>query len=177
MNCRFSSSHQPSSVYHGMAQDLLWPDQTGSGMREGWRPRPCPQLAGCQITAPVVLTPSREGQVAAPGALGVSAGSHLLRPLFYWCLHASRGGTPPLPRALSPERMAGLPTVPTACVSPQKGFTPLHVAAKYGKVRVAQLLLEHDAHPDAAGKVSLTFPPARVDPGQRGSCTWVVISA
>lgn len=43
----------------------------------------------------------------------------------------------------------------TACVSPQKGFTPLHVAAKYGKVRLAELLLEHDAHPNAAGKVNL----------------------
>lgn len=40
------------------------------------------------------------------------------------------------------------------CLSPQKGFTPLHVAAKYGKVDVAELLLEHDAHPNAAGKVS-----------------------
>lgn len=45
-----------------------------------------------------------------------------------------------------------------ACVSPQKGFTPLHVAAKYGKVRVAELLLEHDAHPNAAGKVSWSLP-------------------
>lgn len=45
-----------------------------------------------------------------------------------------------------------------ACVSPQKGFTPLHVAAKYGKVRLAELLLERDAHPNAAGKVNLSFP-------------------
>ena len=44
------------------------------------------------------------------------------------------------------------------------------MAAKYGKVRVAQLLLERGAHPDAAGKVSLTFPPAGVQPGPRGSC-------
>ena len=29
------------------------------------------------------------------------------------------------------------------------------MAAKYGKVRVAELLLERDAHPNAAGKVSL----------------------
>lgn len=39
-------------------------------------------------------------------------------------------------------------------LSPQKGFTPLHVAAKYGKVDVAELLLARDAHPNAAGKVS-----------------------
>uniref|UniRef100_A0A8C3EAD3 Ankyrin-1 n=1 Tax=Corvus moneduloides TaxID=1196302 RepID=A0A8C3EAD3_CORMO len=42
------------------------------------------------------------------------------------------------------------------CLSPQKGFTPLHVAAKYGKVDVAELLLAHDAHPNAAGKNGLT---------------------
>jgi hypothetical protein len=50
------------------------------------------------------------------------------------------------------------PVVLMACVSPQKGFTPLHVAAKYGKVRLAELLLEHDAHPNAAGKVNLHSP-------------------
>uniref|UniRef100_A0A8C0UHD9 Ankyrin 1 n=1 Tax=Cyanistes caeruleus TaxID=156563 RepID=A0A8C0UHD9_CYACU len=42
------------------------------------------------------------------------------------------------------------------CLSPQKGFTPLHVAAKYGKVDVAELLLAHDAHPNASGKNGLT---------------------
>uniref|UniRef100_A0A8C5UBV0 Ankyrin-1 n=1 Tax=Malurus cyaneus samueli TaxID=2593467 RepID=A0A8C5UBV0_9PASS len=42
------------------------------------------------------------------------------------------------------------------CLFPQKGFTPLHVAAKYGKVDVAELLLAHDAHPNAAGKNGLT---------------------
>lgn len=35
----------------------------------------------------------------------------------------------------------------------QKGFTPLHVAAKYGKIEVANLLLQKNASPDAAGKV------------------------
>lgn len=51
----------------------------------------------------------------------------------------------------------------TACVSPQKGFTPLHVAAKYGKVQVAKLLLEWAAHPNAAGKVSLNSLPLRLE--------------
>ncbi|XP_050795783.1 ankyrin-1 isoform X6 [Gopherus flavomarginatus] len=37
-----------------------------------------------------------------------------------------------------------------------QGFTPLHVAAKHGKVDVARVLLEHDAHPNAAGKNGLT---------------------
>lgn len=35
----------------------------------------------------------------------------------------------------------------------QKGFTPLHVAAKYGSIDVAQLLLQRKAAPDDAGKV------------------------
>uniref|UniRef100_A0A670IQJ1 Ankyrin 3 n=1 Tax=Podarcis muralis TaxID=64176 RepID=A0A670IQJ1_PODMU len=38
----------------------------------------------------------------------------------------------------------------------QKGFTPLHVAAKYGKIEVANLLLQKNASPDAAGKSGLT---------------------
>lgn len=35
----------------------------------------------------------------------------------------------------------------------QKGFTPLHVAAKYGSLDVAKLLLQRHASADAAGKV------------------------
>lgn len=42
---------------------------------------------------------------------------------------------------------------PLLLLSPQKGFTPLHVAAKYGNMEVANLLLQRNASPDAAGKV------------------------
>uniref|UniRef100_A0A671Z148 Ankyrin 3 n=1 Tax=Sparus aurata TaxID=8175 RepID=A0A671Z148_SPAAU len=38
----------------------------------------------------------------------------------------------------------------------RKGFSPLHVAAKYGKMEVASLLLQKRAAPDAAGKSGLT---------------------
>lgn len=38
----------------------------------------------------------------------------------------------------------------------QKGFTPLHICAKYGNTDVARLLLEKDADPDAAAKNGLT---------------------
>lgn len=37
----------------------------------------------------------------------------------------------------------------------QKGFTPLHVAAKYGNLDVAKLLLQRCAPPDSAGKVCI----------------------
>ncbi len=43
------------------------------------------------------------------------------------------------------------------CLSLQKGFTPLHVAAKYGKIEVAKLLLQKRAPPDAAGKVKVSI--------------------
>ena len=35
----------------------------------------------------------------------------------------------------------------------KKGFTPLHLAAKYGNMRVAKTLLAKDAPVDAQGKV------------------------
>ena len=38
----------------------------------------------------------------------------------------------------------------------QKGFTPLHIAAKYGQIKVARLLLQKDANPDVQGKNGLT---------------------
>ena len=38
----------------------------------------------------------------------------------------------------------------------QKGFTPLHIAAKYGHIKVARLLLQKDADPNVQGKNGLT---------------------
>lgn len=38
--------------------------------------------------------------------------------------------------------------------SQQKGFTPLHVASKYGSLDVTKLLLQRSAPPDSAGKVN-----------------------
>lgn len=43
----------------------------------------------------------------------------------------------------------------------QKGFTPLHVAAKYGSLDVAKLLLQRRAAADSAGKVKV-FSNARL---------------
>jgi ankyrin len=40
---------------------------------------------------------------------------------------------------------------PTATT--KKGFTPLHLAAKYGNLSVAKLLLQKDSPVDAQGKV------------------------
>lgn len=41
-------------------------------------------------------------------------------------------------------------------VTTKKGFTPLHLAAKYGHLNVARLLLQRDAPPDAQGKNGVT---------------------
>lgn len=38
----------------------------------------------------------------------------------------------------------------------RKGFTPLHLAAKYGDIGVARLLLARGAQPDAPGKSHIT---------------------
>uniref|UniRef100_A0A8C0H4M7 Ankyrin 1 n=1 Tax=Chelonoidis abingdonii TaxID=106734 RepID=A0A8C0H4M7_CHEAB len=75
-----------------------------------------------------------------------------------------RGELPHVPASLHPaSQVPALLCMPlTLCVSPQKGFTPLHVAAKYGKVDVARVLLEHDAHPNVAGKVSNGLTPLHV---------------
>ena len=42
----------------------------------------------------------------------------------------------------------------TLCM--QRGFTPLHMAAKFGKLRVARLLLDRGADANAEGKYRLT---------------------
>lgn len=39
----------------------------------------------------------------------------------------------------------------------KKGFTPLHLAAKYGRTKIATLLLQRGAPVDAQGKVSNFF--------------------
>lgn len=46
-------------------------------------------------------------------------------------------------------------TFHTSCVL-QKGFTPLHIAAKYGNIKVVQLLLQKEADPNVQGKNGLT---------------------
>lgn len=60
-------------------------------------------------------------------------------------------------RRSSSQRDGSAPFGATICFfSPgifQKGFTPLHVAAKYGSLEVAKLLLQRRASPDSAGKV------------------------
>lgn len=54
----------------------------------------------------------------------------------------------------------------------QKGFTPLHVAAKYGKLEVANLLLQKSASPDAAGKVWSQLPSGHLQGNQTSLCSF-----
>src|SRR6218665_1206667 len=42
------------------------------------------------------------------------------------------------------------------CLFQQKGFTPLHMAAKYGNINVARLLIDRKAPIDAQGKNNVT---------------------
>jgi len=42
------------------------------------------------------------------------------------------------------------------CCRLQRGFTPLHMAAKFGKLKVARVLLDRGADADAEGKYKLT---------------------
>lgn len=51
----------------------------------------------------------------------------------------------------------------------QKGFTPLHVAAKYGSLDVAKLLLHRRVAADSAGKVQ---PARRTGWGPPWSWLW-----
>ena len=44
----------------------------------------------------------------------------------------------------------------THATNAQRGFTPLHMAAKFGKLKVAQLLLDKGADANAEGKYRLT---------------------
>jgi len=42
------------------------------------------------------------------------------------------------------------------CVCTQKGFTALHISAKYGMVRVARVIIKKGADVNVAGKNGLT---------------------
>lgn len=39
----------------------------------------------------------------------------------------------------------------------KNGFTPLHIAAKYGNMSVANILLQRDSKLDAQGKVCINY--------------------
>ena len=49
-----------------------------------------------------------------------------------------------------------LNAVPPLCVVVQKGFTPLHIACKYGRGSVVRQLLDKDADADVQGRNGLT---------------------
>uniref|UniRef100_A0A8C3FBV8 Ankyrin 1 n=1 Tax=Chrysemys picta bellii TaxID=8478 RepID=A0A8C3FBV8_CHRPI len=105
----------------------------------------------------------------SPGGAEAGLGQAAAGEAWATCLlsafpRGERGGLPCAPANLHPASRVPTPlrVALTLCLSPQKGFTPLHVAAKYGKVDVARVLLEHDAHPNAAGKVSNGLTPLHV---------------
>uniref|UniRef100_A0A669D1W8 Ankyrin 2 n=1 Tax=Oreochromis niloticus TaxID=8128 RepID=A0A669D1W8_ORENI len=81
---------------------------------------------------------AREGQVETASVLLEAGASHSLATKVSLHQHATMGW-----------HFLG-------CLLIQKGFTPLHVAAKYGSLDVAKLLLQRRAPPDSAGKNGLT---------------------
>lgn len=62
----------------------------------------------------------------------------------------------------------------------KKGFTPLHLAAKYGNMNVARLLLQKNAPVDAQGKVNSVFNKSNFSIIQKcfffSTCNMVLIS-
>uniref|UniRef100_A0A8C3PMR0 Ankyrin 1 n=1 Tax=Calidris pygmaea TaxID=425635 RepID=A0A8C3PMR0_9CHAR len=115
-----------------------------------------PNLATTAGHTPLHIT-AREGHAAVAT---ITEGMARLGRLVAQCPCHRRGSLLlccSIPSHVCASALLLIPVHPVmGCLSPQKGFTPLHVAAKYGKVDVAELLLAHDAHPNAAGKNGLT---------------------
>uniref|UniRef100_A0A665UMX6 Ankyrin 2 n=1 Tax=Echeneis naucrates TaxID=173247 RepID=A0A665UMX6_ECHNA len=93
---------------------------------------------------------AREGQVETASVLLEAGASHsLATKVDVGVIYLFQYSTPIF-------RKRNLIIFSSNCVSPQKGFTPLHVASKYGSLDVAKLLLQRRAPPDSAGKNGLT---------------------